>query len=359
MHGIPKARGTSGGVRQGVGRPVLSAVALTGCVLVGSVATALAQSPDPQASGAPPSGRIRVAGTIGAGFTDSPIRAAVDKLAAQGYEAEMVETADSALNIEGLSQGQFDITAGDTGGSLIGIQQAGAPIAAIAAGPANAWTVYSTSDITTCADLAGRRVAIHGQVSDSTAMLTNYINSECPGTTPEYVVIAGSPNRLAALLAGEVDATPLELSDAIVLEDEPDGRFALLTSFAETLPDLRPTWAVANRDFLTNRPDLAQAWLKAIVTEFRMIDDDPAYLRQLLTEYGPELVEQPSFESAVQRYVELGIFDRDYGAEESMFDYTIGFYEDSGSIQPGLTVDQVVDLGPLNAVLDELGREEQ
>jgi hypothetical protein len=69
------------------------------------------------------------------------------------------------------------------------------------------------------------------------------------------------------------------------------------------------------------------------------------------------LAELPAFDSAVERYIELGIFDPNYGAEESMFEYTIGFYEDAGAIEDGLTLDQVVNLGPLNAALDAVGRQ--
>jgi NitT/TauT family transport system substrate-binding protein len=300
--------------------------------------------------------RIRIAGTVGAGFTEVQIAAAVETLKAQGYDAEEIDTADPAINIEGLANGQFDITTGDTGATLIAIQTTNAPIAAIAAGPANAWTVYSTSDIGSCAELQGRKVAIHNQVSDSTAMLTNWIDSECPGTEPEYVVIAGSGNRLAALLAGEVEATPLELSDAIVLEEEPGGGYTLLASFATDLPNLRPNWAVANKAFVEQNPEAVQAFLAAVIDEFRK-SNDPAYLRQIIDAHGPELAELPAFDSALQRYVELGIFDRNYGAEMPMFDYTIGFYEDAGSIQPGLTSADVVNLGPLEAALAEVGRE--
>jgi NitT/TauT family transport system substrate-binding protein len=300
--------------------------------------------------------RIRVAGTVGAGFTEVQIAAAVETLRAQGYDAEEIDTADPAINIEGLANGQFDITTGDTGATLIAIQTTDAPISAIAAGPANAWTVYSTDDITSCAELQGRKVAIHNQVSDSTAMLTNWINSECPGTEPEFIVIAGSGNRLAALLAGEVEATPLELSDAIVLEEEPGGGYTLLASFATDLPNLRPNWAVANDQFLADHPEAVQAFLAAVTDEFRK-SNDPEYLRQIIDEHGPELAELPAFDTALQRYTELGIFDVNYGVEMEMFEYTIAFYEEAGSIQPGLTTADVVNLAPLEAALDEIGRQ--
>jgi NitT/TauT family transport system substrate-binding protein len=300
--------------------------------------------------------RIRVAGTVGAGFTEVQVAAAIESLKAQGYDAEEIDTADPAINIEGLANGEFDITTGDTGATLIAIQQTDAPISAIAAGPSNAWTVYSTSDIGSCAELEGRKVAIHNQVSDSTAMLTNWIDSECPGTEPEYIVIAGSGNRLAALLAGEVEATPLELSDAIVLEEEPGGGYTLLASFATDLPNLRPNWAVANRDYAEQNPEAVEAFLKAVIEEFRK-SNDATYLKEIINEHGPELAELPAFDTAVERYIELGIYDRNYGAELSMFEYTIGFYEDAGAITPGLTTDQVVNLGPLEAALADVGRE--
>lgn len=290
---------------------------------------------------------LRIAGTVGAGFTEVPLQAAAEALGEQGHDVEIIPLADPSLNIEGLVAGDFDITVGDTGATLNAIQAQDAPIKAIAAGLGNAWGLYSTSDIETCDDMDGRRVAIHSPESDSTAMLNNWINSECTGSIePERLVIAGSPNRLAALLAGEVDISPLEISDGLAVTSEGE-QFHQLASFAQDLPELRVTWAIASDAILAENPEAVALYLEAWAEEVRMINSDPAYLEDLLQTYAPELADQEGYREALELYIELDVYDPTLGSEVSMIEYTIDFYEQAGAIDPGLSAEQVADLSIL------------
>ena len=88
----------------------------------------------------------------------------------------------------------------------------------------NEWTLYAKNDIADCAGLDGKKLAIHSQGAVSTSMVKNYVATVCSGTEPEYIVIEGSPNRVAALRANQIDASPLELADAIGIDaQDPTG----------------------------------------------------------------------------------------------------------------------------------------
>jgi NitT/TauT family transport system substrate-binding protein len=274
---------------------------------------------------------------------------AIETLKAEGYEIETPEVAEPELLVEGIINGEFQFSSETTTAALLGAQLGG-DIKIIADLTLNSWTLYGTSDITECADLDGKRLAIHSEAGVSTAMVRNYIEAECPEASPDYLVIAGSPNRYAALLAGEIDASPLELSDAIALENEAGDEFNQLTNFAESLPTVHPTTVYGNGEFMSENPELTQALLVSLLEQNRQISEDPAYLQELIEKH---LGGVPDIEEVAERYAPL--FPTDGGLDEQAVKDTIAFGVDAQVIEEGLTVDQAADLSYLEAAREELG----
>jgi NitT/TauT family transport system substrate-binding protein len=274
---------------------------------------------------------------------------AIETLEAEGYEIETPEVAEPELLVEGIINGEFQFSSETTTAALLGAQLGG-DIKVIADLTLNSWTLYGTSDITECADLDGKRLAIHSEAGVSTAMVRNYIEAECPDASPDYLVIAGSPNRYAALLAGEIDASPLELSDAIALENEAGDRFNQLTNFAESLPTVHPTTVYGNGEFMSQNPEATEALLVALLEQNRRIAEDPAYLQELIDKH---LGDVPDVEEVAERYAPL--FPTDGGLDEQAVEDTIEFGVDAQVIEEGLTVEQAADLSYLEAAREQLG----
>lgn len=295
------------------------------------------------------------------GFSDAPLRAAIGALNAQGWKIFEVELAASELGYQGVAGGQFQMTSGAT---VAGMRAAQAQKAAegqsnikiIVDRSGNEWILSARKSIMTCADLNGKKLAIHSEGAVSTAMVRSWINDTCPGTQPEYVIISGSGNRLAAMLAGQLDATPLELADAIALENQAADDYGTLLDFAAALPELRVAPISSNAEFIAQNPDTIRAFVKAVVEEFRKSNADPAYLEQIVNEYIPGLDPEAVKESAT-KYIELKLFDPNGGFTDEVVQYSIDFFTNTGDLEPGLTVEDVSDLTALNSVLDEIGRE--
>lgn len=288
-------------------------------------------------------------GFLPVGIPTVGLYAAIDDLREQGYEIETAEVAEAELLVEGIINGQFQFSSETTTAALLGAQNGG-DVKVISDLVLNSWTLYGTSDMSQCSDLDGARLAIHGQAGVSTAMVRNYIEEECPGTEPEYMVIPGSPNRYAALLAGEIDASPLELADAISMDNEAGDRFTMLTSFAESLPDVHPTTLYGHGAWMEENRETTVALLTALLEQNRMIAEDPEYLAELITEY---VGEQPFLEEVAERYSEL--FPGDGGVDEAAIQATIEFGVDAGAIEPGLAVEDAADLSYLEEALEALG----
>ncbi len=291
------------------------------------------------------------------GLSTAPYLAALDALRGQGYTIDIPIIESSELLTQGVAGGQFAFGSGANNSVLAAIE-AGANLRVITSRVSNEWTLYvRTATIKTCADLAGKKLAIHSEGAVSTAMVRNYIKSKCPGTEPLYVVIPGSPNRLAALLADQIDASPLELSDSIKVDTQAADRFSLMASLAQDLPDLQTTSIYVNGDFAKANPGTVLALVKAVITEYRRVGGDAAALQAAAEKYTADSIDAATIGAAAKKYVELKMFPANGGITKANLDYTAKFFGPAGTghTKTDFTLDQWVDLSFLDAVLAELG----
>lgn len=272
-------------------------------------------------------------------ITTVPVLAAVAALEADGHDVEIVELAEPELAIEGLATGEYAISAEATSPALNAIQQ-DAPIRIIADVVGNQWALYGKPGIDSCADLAGRPFGIFSEGAVATAMAKEWVDGECGGRQPEYLTIGESGARTQALIAGEIDATPLEIADTVALEES--GSFPKIVDFAEATPDMHPQTVYANADFLTEHADVSQAFVNALVDEHRKINEDEEYLVKLAEKYLPDAKDADLAEIA-KRYVESGLFDAGALTEENV-QKTIDFFERAGVIEKGLTTKDAAEL---------------
>ncbi len=346
------------------------AIAAAGAIALAACSSGATPSPEPSeapASGAPseapsptptemPGTKEFKVGFTSIGFSSTPFLAALDSLRDQGYTIDTPELAESELVTAGTAAGDFAFGSGANNSVMNAISQ-GANLKVNVARVANEWTLYARNDITECAGLAGRKLAIHSEGAVSTAMVKNYIEENCPGTEPEYVVIPGSENRLAALLADQIDASPLELGDSLVVDNEASDRFSLLASFAEDLPSLQTTSVYVSGDFAEENPGTVYAVVKAVIEQFRLVADDPAYLAEIAVKYAPDSVDAATVDEIAQKYVDLKMFPVNGGLNDDNLTYTAEFFgpDGTGSVDRVLELDEFSDLSFLKEVLNELG----
>lgn len=276
-------------------------------------------------------------------ITTVPLLAAAESLTEQGIEVEVVELAEPELAIEGLASGNYAISAEATSPALVAMEQ-GAPIRIIADVIGNQWAVYAQSGITTCDQLAGEPFGIFSEGAVATAMVRSWVERECSGAEPEYLVIGGSDVRAQALLSGQIQATALEVSDVVTLSAAGDADFDEVVDFGRELPGLHPQTVYANTDFLESDPEVARAFVEALVTEHERINADPAYLVGLVEEHLGE--SDASLLEIANRYVDDGLFDAGGLTPEGVQE-TLDFFIDAGVVSEGLTSEDVSDLSYL------------
>ncbi len=326
-------------------------------VLAAQVSVAVAQSPDagPAGSLAPltPETKAFKLAIGGPGLSTVGILSTVADLNSQGWQIETPELSAGELQLQGVARGEFQISSGQGPGVLLAAQQ-GLPVRIVQSRIKNEWTLYSKTEIAECAQLDGAKLAIHSEGSPATFMVRDWIADNCPGITPNYIILPGSENRYAALLAGEIDASPIEMPDAIALEAEAGDRFHRLTSFAETLPDLLLTPVYANIDWAKANPNTVTAFLEALLQQHRRFNADPAYFKQRVLEVLPD-TDPARVDASVAAYADLQMYDPNGGITPEQQQFTIDFVTNAGGVEPGLTPEQVFDRTFLDAALARIG----
>jgi ABC-type nitrate/sulfonate/bicarbonate transport system substrate-binding protein len=296
--------------------------------------------------------RMEVGGTPDA--TDIARLIAVETLRAQGYAVETLNYADDALMFVGMQQGDVDVASVS---DLVGWNAIAQGAPALALLDESRMTVLLAADasIRTCADLHGKPVGT-GPVGGGNMLMTHrYVETTCPGTEPQYVRIAGgSPVKLAALAAGAVNATTLELYDWVELPPAYAGRFHVLAWYSDVFPGLTSISTFVRRDFADSYPETVRDLVRAILQARRRIQDPAVLAEELAKRLGLDPVRA---RKTAEAFLERQVWDVNGGYTMERLQSHIRFYVDAGALPPTIEAGDVADLSYLEAVLREIGRQ--
>ena len=313
--------------------------------------------PPPTATPLPGSKKFTVAFTS-RGLSSVAMMEAIAVLNGQGYQIDFPEIAQSNLIVEGIVNGQFQVTSGTTLSFLVASQKGG-PIRSIGNRLNNEWTLTGIAAIQKCDDTNGKVWAHHTESAVSTSMARIWMKNNCAATTkPQEIFIQGSDVRAAALRAGQIDIGELELSDAYnTTSGAGASKYRIVANFSKDLPNLKPSMIAANTEWMAKNPGDVIALLREITVQNRKINADKTggYLKSLAEKHVPKAINKDTIADVAKAYVDAGLFPSDGGLKEADITGTIKFFEDGGSLTKGLTVQQAADLTFLNLVLKDLG----
>jgi len=351
-------------------RHFLPALTVAGALLVSACTAAATPAPTKAPTAAPstaasaaptalPERKNFTVGFTSPGFSSGPLLAALDTLRGQGYTIDTATVTASELLTQGVADGSFPIGAGMGTNTIMAAVAKGAEMKVFLARNANETVLYARSaTIKGCADLGGKKVAVHSEGSVSYAMLKSYVKANCPNATPNYLILPGSENRLAAMIADQIDGAPLELGDSITLDTQAGDRFKLLVSFASDLPKLQPFVFAVNAKFARENPGTVLAFVKAVLAEYRRIAGNPALLQADAEKYVKGAINAATVASVAKKYSDLKMFDVNGGLTADNLQFTADFFGPNGTkavdtLQP---VSAWADLSYLDAALKELGK---
>jgi NitT/TauT family transport system substrate-binding protein len=232
----------------------------------------------------------------------------------EGLQVEVVPYPGSTTATRALLSRDADIVM--TGGDSAYLAwQNGAPIKIISS-PVSKGTdvLVANAPIATVADLAGKRFAISDP--GSSAEVLGKIILERNGVDPdglEFVSIGSPPDRIRAMLAGQVDVTAATiLILEPILQAIEAGQATVLTSFAEEFPDIPLAYNITRDDVIEEQRDMLVRFLRAEIRGYEWATENPAEAAAIaaanIPESDPELMVQ-----GMEGLVELDVFGLDGG----------------------------------------------
>lgn len=302
---------------------------------------------------------VRVAFPSVMDIDDIAVLLAIEAMQDEGLAVTPTFYAQSELATAAVASGQADFGFGSSTVWMNAIQK-GAPIVGLMKQVANGWSVMAIKDVQSCQDIDGMRVAIHSEGSASVAMFRAYVDQNCPGIEPNYLIIPGSENRAAALLAGEIDVTPSELIDSIRIAAQRPDDFHRMVDFATDLPKLNTTGVWVSTKFAEAHPEVVQSFVRHLLETNRRINQNPEWFVEQVPRFlDMDEADLELLPQIVDALIDIDNYPVDGGLDLEDGQYTLDFFIDSGRLEPGLEAEQVFDLSYLEAAIEEIGPYEQ
>ena len=299
-------------------------------------------------------GRARTAPTIirvgysgEVDFSDLPSLIAQTRMRAQGFHIESTFFSGTSVAIAEVSRGTVDIT----NGSMIGVWTAisrGAAVRTIMDHTADPYRFVTGPGIAACAALNGRRVGLAAESAVSTHLVRAYLTDECPSASPEVLTIGESSNRVAAFLAGGIDAAGLELSSWLWLQKQAPGRFVLLSDFSKRWPTIRTTGVHVNTGFAHAHRDLLDEYVRAVLAANRDVLADPGLLVAAANEH---MGRSEDWTATARAYVDAAAWSPRGGLTRQDLESTLTFFQSHSRLNTHLTAGDVADLRFLDKAL--------
>ena len=278
-----------------------------------------------------------------------PTAITVGRLNELGYEITPVETGGTSAQMQAATQGDLDITSVSAAATMTAID-AGLESVFFMTRNLNEFVFVAASEFDSCESLDGRRVAIHAP-TDITGLLTmRWFEETCPAAQPDIQIVEGSENRLAGLLQGQLDASPVDIGDAIQLERERPGEFTVLAAFVEDFPVYQGVYA-ASPVWLSENQQLVEDFIDVHLDVLEEFYAEPTSILDKAEELLPEL-DREVLEALVAEYARREIFPPDGGLTESDTQYTIDFFAEAGGFTQVGEFDDIADRTYLDNVLE-------
>lgn len=268
-----------------------------------------------------------------------------DQFGIQASEAEVVELTEDSAVIAGLIRGDVDV--GNIGlTEAIKAAQTGVPIKIFYVSQQRfEFVMVSQKEIKTLDDLAGKKVAYHSPGSGTEILQRVLVRQHDKALEDkiDWVVLPESPNRAAAMIAGEIDVTSLEFADVLTLQEE--GEFNILGYWSDiegpSANAISTVWVTSEEFYEGNQETLAEFAANLQEGYDTFYEDKEAWV-QLASETVE--VDENRLNQSYDFYLETEMYPKsgeppltpDLWKELDEFFVQIGEYEDPAS-------DEIVD----------------
>ena len=280
-----------------------------------------------------------------------PVWVALEKgiFAKEGLEVEVVAVS-AGLDVQALVGGAVDFADSVPSPALVAAHK-GADIKLIA-GTLNAitYSVMGKKGLKILKDLKGKKIGVAGVYSGSTLVLHEMMAAEGLSYPQDYAVfrVGGASDRLAAIIAGQVDAVTLPIPFSLIAADQGAVRLAdadeYVRHYQNTALMVRGRWAQEN-------PQATVRFVRAVIQAMRWIYNS----RDDFIEYAAKKLRMKKEYALAgwQAYAGKKVWSIDGSPTREGIETTIKHQIRLGFLPEGFKVDKYIDLSYLQRAQKE------
>jgi NitT/TauT family transport system substrate-binding protein len=239
---------------------------------------------------------------------------ALDRAKKNGLEYEWTAFSDEELAIQAVLSGQMDIGFGTPYAAM---QKSKAPIRIIFQLSKLKFFPVTSKKYSDLKELDGQPIMLHSR-GGGTDSIANVIEEKVGIKFGDRVYVSGSSNRVAALMAGQTDATIIDLSNKNKLMKIAGDKFNVLPMFDVDASDEA---LFANLDWIKANEADVDIFVKALVSVYRDMAADPTIISKETDPNGPigQLPKEvlDGLDGFYKDAVEGGLYDVNGGGEKA------------------------------------------
>jgi NitT/TauT family transport system substrate-binding protein len=239
---------------------------------------------------------------------------ALDRAKAMGLDYEWTAFSDEELAIQAVLSGQMDIGFGTPYAAM---QKSKAPVRIIFQLSKLKFFPVTSKKYDDLKDLDGEPILLHSR-GGGTDSIANVIEEKVGIKFGDRSYVPGSANRVVALVAGQADATIIDLSNKNKIMKEHGDKFNVLPMFEVDASDEA---LFANLDWIKANEDDVNIFVKALLSTYRDMIKDPTIISRETNPDGPigqlpkEILD--SLDGFYTDAVEGGLYDADGGGRKA------------------------------------------
>ena len=264
---------------------------------------------------------------------------ALDRAKAMGLDYEWTAFSDEELAIQAILSGQMDIGFGTPYSAM---QRAKAPVRIIFQLSKLKFFPVSSKKYSSLKDLDGEPILLHSR-GGGTDSIANVIEDKLNIKFGKRSYVPGSANRIVALVAGQTDATIVDLSNKNKLVKTQGDKFNVLPMFEVDASDEA---LFANINWIKENEKDVDIFVKALVSVYRDMHKDPTIIRRETDPNGPigQLPKEvlDSLDDFYRDAVEGGLYDPNGGGEKAAR-ADLEWYSQAGQLQGDLSTLKIED----------------
>ena len=276
---------------------------------------------------------------------------ALDRARANGLDYEWTAFSDEELAIQAVLSGQMDIGFGTPYAAM---QRSKAPIRIVFQLSKLKFFPVTSKKYNSLADLDGEPILLHSR-GGGTDSIANVIEDKAGITFGERSYVPGSANRVVALVAGQADATIIDLSNKNKVVRQHGDKFNVLPMFEVEASDEA---LFANLDWIKANEESVQVFVNALLSVWQDMNADPTIVGRETDPDGPigqlpkEILD--SLDNFYAEAAEGGLYDANGGGRKAAM-ADLEWYSQAGQLEGDpstLNIDDFWYMAPLDAAMN-------